>query len=267
MHLLIPIVLASYDAKTQIQLLCNLERKWSHDKSNGDRYILFYRQRRAVSNLLDTVGREYYRINSLKRKATMEVYNICSGLLGRTKVSLLLDTSSPQHLVDEFSEYFTNKIILICQKEFNTVLDLEEAGPMEDQLCSETEVQLTEFRRVSEKDNYQHGHKVTNKTLWPGPYTSIASQRHLEIDCTIILGKYQQVNHIWSIPTGFQGSTSKSTPQENNFGSFKQEELSSSLQSFFCVKSCGMGGCSSTSVIPGYLQPHGTKPINIQNQA
>ena len=48
-----------------------------------------------------------------------------------------------------------NKIILIPEKLFSTIIDLEEAGlttPTEDQLCSETDVQLTEFRRVSEKD-------------------------------------------------------------------------------------------------------------------
>ena len=86
---------------------------------------------------------------------------------------------------------------------------------------------------------YQHSHKITNKTSWPGPYTNITSQRHLEIDCTITPGNYHQINHIWSIPTGFQESTSKSTHQENNFGSFTQEELSSSLQSFFWIKTYG----------------------------
>ena len=51
---------------------------------------------------------------------------------------------------------------------------------------------------------YQHSHKITNNTLWPGSYTNITSQRHLEIDCTITPGNYQQINHIWSIPTRFQ---------------------------------------------------------------
>ena len=57
--------------------------------------------------------------------------------------------------MDEFNEYFTNKVILIHEKLFSTISDLEEAGlnkSTEDQLCFETDIKLTEFRRVSEKD-------------------------------------------------------------------------------------------------------------------
>ena len=83
--------------REQMQIQCKLERKWSHEKSNGDKYILFYRERRAVSNLLDTGESEYYQDKLFQNKRTYkEVYNICIGLLGRTKVSPLPDTSSPQ---------------------------------------------------------------------------------------------------------------------------------------------------------------------------
>ena len=119
----------SDNIREQIQLWCKLERKWSHDKSNGDKFILFYTQRRAVSNLLDTTERDYYQYKLFQNKSNYkEAYNNCNALLGRTKVSPLLPTSLPQQQVDELNEYFTNKNILICEKLFSTILDLEEAG-------------------------------------------------------------------------------------------------------------------------------------------
>ena len=92
------------------QIQCKLERKWSCHKSSGDMYILFCRQRKAVSNFLDMAEREYFQDKLFQNKSNYkEFYNICNGLLGIPKVSPLLDTCLPQHPVDEFSEYFTNK--------------------------------------------------------------------------------------------------------------------------------------------------------------
>ena len=78
----------------------------------------------------------YYQDKLFQTKSNYkEVYNICNGLLGRTKVSQLPDTISPHQLVDELNEDFTNKIILIYEKLFSIISDLEEAGltkPTED---------------------------------------------------------------------------------------------------------------------------------------
>ena len=88
---------------------------------------------------------------------------------------------------------------------------------MENQLCSGNWYPTNRIQKSLWERYYQHSQKVTNKTLWPGPYTNITSQRHLGIDCTITPVNYQQIYHIWSIPTGIEGSTSKSTHQENIF--------------------------------------------------
>ena len=222
----------------------------------------FYRQRRAVSNLLDTAEREYYQDKLFQNKTNYkEVYNICNGLLGRNKVSPLLDTSLPWQLADQFNDYFTNKIILICEKLFSTISDLEQAGltkPSEDQLCSETDnIQLPEFRRVFEKDIINNVIKspTTHCDLDPIP-TSL-----LKDILKLIAPLLQEITK--------KSITSGVFPQDYKevlVNPFIKKIILDHLNNFFWILTSGMGGCRPTSVIPRYLQHHGTKPISIQNQ-
>ena len=121
------------------------------------------------------------------------------------------------------------------EKLFSTISHLEETGltkTTEDQLCSENDVQLMEFRRVSEKDIMNTVIKSPTKHCDLDPIPTSLLKDILK-SIALLLQEITNINHIWSIPTRFQGSTSKLTHQENNFGSFKHEELLTSLQAFF----------------------------------
>ena len=88
-----------------------LERIWSKDSENREKFLQFYHQQWLVSNMWDQTGRLFF-LEALADNRTnfKEIFNICNNVLGRNNNLPLPSLDSNINLVNKFNNYFLNKI-------------------------------------------------------------------------------------------------------------------------------------------------------------
>ena len=102
-----------------------LEKCWKKDKTSNEKYEQFHKQRRTVSNLMDSAERKFFFNKIIENKSNYkEVYNVCNQLLGRDKDSPLPPNGTNKELADRFNIFFTDKITKIRHGLENKIQEL-----------------------------------------------------------------------------------------------------------------------------------------------
>ena len=108
-----------------IRLRRRLEKCWKRDKTSNEKYEQFHKQRRTVSNLMDSTEHKFFLNKIIKNKSNYkQVYNVCNQLLGRNKDLPLPPNCTNKELADRFNTFFINKITKIRHGLENKIQEL-----------------------------------------------------------------------------------------------------------------------------------------------
>ena len=88
-----------------------LERRWSEDPQNREKFLQFYYQQWLVSNIWNQAERSFFwEALADDRTNSKDIFNICNTILGRNNKLPLPPSDSNITLTNNFNNYFHDKI-------------------------------------------------------------------------------------------------------------------------------------------------------------
>ena len=133
------------DIRLEKQKRRRLERKWRRTKLEVD-LQMYCEQKNTVNKLIDQAKIKYYscQINE-KAGDQKQLFNVVNDLLQKSKKPLLPQSDSDEALAEQFSEFFSTKIMEIREQFPSKVTE-----PFSYEIASNTNVYLTHFEPTSE---------------------------------------------------------------------------------------------------------------------
>ena len=133
------------DIRLEKQKRRRLERKWRRTTLEVD-LQMYCEQKNTVNRLIDQTKIKYYscQINE-KAGDQKQLFNVVNDLLQKSKKPLLPQSDSDEALAEQFSEFFSTKIMEIREQFPSNVTE-----PFSYEIASNTNVYLTHFEPTSE---------------------------------------------------------------------------------------------------------------------
>ena len=133
------------DIRLEKQKRRRLERKWRRTKLEVD-LQMYCEQKNTVNKLIEQAKIKYYsgQINE-KAGDQKQLFNVVNDLLQNSKKPLLTQSDSDEALAEQFSEFFSTKIMEIREQFPSKVTE-----PFSYEIVSNTNVYLTHFEPTSE---------------------------------------------------------------------------------------------------------------------
>ena len=101
----------STDLAEAIRKCRKLERRWSKDPKNREKFLQFYYQQWLVSNMWNQAERSFFQEALADNRTNFkEIFNICNTILGRNNILPLPPSDSNTSLANNFNNYFHEKI-------------------------------------------------------------------------------------------------------------------------------------------------------------